>query len=178
MSNNSNVDLVMFQKRLNKNLEESSIETEASSLIGFTSGNRNWLVALDCLREVEGVPPSDRIQNIALTKPFVIGIANFKGLIYTMIDWQSFLGGGYSQITLNARSLLFHTKLETTAALVVSEVTGIVSRSEVIELEKGQWEPSTPWSSHGYKTKDGKKWELIDLHLLATSKEMLDIEAV
>ena len=177
MSSNTNVDLVLFQKRLNKNLEESSIETEASSLIGFASGNKNWLVALDMLREVEGVPPSERIQHIALAKPFVMGIANFKGLIYTLIDWQSFLGGGYSQISLNARALLFHTKLETAAALIVSEVTGIVSRAEVEELPDGQWTASTPWSSGGYKTKDGRVWELLNLEQLANAKEILDIEA-
>ena len=174
---NTKVDLVAFQKRLNLNLENATADSESSSLVGFVSGGRNWLVALDCLREIESVPVSEKIHQIALSKPFVLGIANFKGFIYTLVDWQFFIGMGYAQLSQNARALLFHTRLETTTALIVSEVTGIISRKDVEEIDPAEFKGNKRWGS-GLKSKDGKIWELINLEKLATDKEMLEIEAV
>lgn len=171
------VDLVDFQQRLNKNLDEADQAKSGASLIGFTSAGRNWLLDLSDLREIEGVPTADRIQRIDLTKNWVLGIANFKGYIYTLIDMQMFLGKEASSLTMNARALLMHPKFLIQAALVVPDVAGLMSEEELVPLSKEEWKPDVSWVSSGMRDQKGQVWELLDLGALASAREMLDVEA-
>ncbi len=172
------VDLVDFQERLNKNLEEADKLGAGASLIGFHSAGRNWLLDLSDLREIEGVPSAERIQRIDLAKGWVLGVANFKGYIYTLVDLQMFLGESTaSQLTLNARALLMHQKFLIQAALVVPEVSGLMSAEEMKPLGPGEWKPSIPWASAGLRDAEGTLWEVLDLAALASAREMLDVEA-
>ena len=172
------VDLVDFQKRLNASLDDATRQDDLSSLIGFQAAGRNWLVDLGALREIEAVPGPEKIHALGLTKPWVHGVANFKGYIYTLVDFQMFLGLQQSNVSLNTRALLFHARHALQTALIVPNVTGLVSKNEMPQLSSAEWEATTPWSVSGHRSADGKVWEMISIDLLSDSKELLEIEAV
>ena len=173
----SSVDLVEFQKRLNSNLDAQIASDDTAILVGFNSAGKNWLINLDSLREVEGVPPGNRMQKISLAKQFVLGIANFKGNIYTLVDLQLFLGDKKpTLLSINARALLFHPKFEISTALIVSELSGLISIKDLIKVDG--LTPSNKWVTAAYKTADGSFWELIDINLLSASDELIEIESV
>jgi twitching motility protein PilI len=171
----NSVDLVDFQNRLNKSLESIHNLGELSSLLGFTSAGENWLVKLSDLHEIESVPIQEKTQRLALAKNWVMGISNFKGNIYTLIDFQVFLGqANATQTGLNARSLLINARHQIQAALVVGEVSGLVAVNDVKRLDKTA---KYHWVSALYESKDGRVWKMVDVGALAQDQVMLNIAA-
>lgn len=170
----SSIDLVDFQKRLNANLEDAARQGEVSSLLGFKTAGRNFLIDLGDLREVDSVPVPEQIQRLALVKPWVLGISNFKGYIYTLVDLQLFLGRGSTSQSMSARALLVHQRFLAQAAIVVPEISGLVSKVEMQQVSG--WKSAEPWVVSGFKSVDGEIWELVDLQALSESREMMDIE--
>lgn len=171
------VDLVEFQKRLNSDLEDANLQGELSSLIGFKAQGRNWLIELGDLREIDGVPGVEKIQRVAITKPWVMGISNFKGYIYTLVDFQMFLGGEASALGINSRSLLLNQKFIIQTALVVPDVSGLVIKNDLKPCDPQGGAFGSPWSVAAYEGRDGVVWEMLDLFALSESETMLNIEA-
>lgn len=171
----STVDLVDFQNRLNENLEKMLHSTgDLSSLLGFVSAEKNWLINLADLHEIDSVPVQEKIQHLALAKSWVLGISNFKGNIYTLVDFQMFLGQGLTSSGMNARSLLVHGRHRVQTALVVGEVSGLISNQEIRRVKTGgEW----GWVEGQYHSSDGKFWNMIDVGLLAADREMINIAA-
>lgn len=171
----NSVDLVDFQNRLNKSLESLQNLGELSSLLGFVSAGENWLIKLSDLHEIESVPLQEKTQRLALAKNWVMGISNFKGNIYTLVDFQMFLGqSNATQTGLNARSLLINSRHQIQAALVVGEVSGLVAVNDVKLLSDGG---KYPWISAIYQSRDGQVWNMVDVGALAQDQVMLNIAA-
>ena len=166
------IDLVGFQERLNKSLESLQHFNENSSLLGFTSGGRNWLMKLGDLHEIESVPIQEKIQKLALAKNWVMGIANYKGNIFTLVDFQLFLGQAATQTGLNARSLLLHPRHQVQSALIVGEVAGLLESAELKKIKDGG---DRPWVSSQFQSVDGKIWNMVDVASLAVDQEMMNI---
>lgn len=170
----SNVDLVSFQQRLNANLEDAAAQDDVSSLLGFRVGDKQFIIDLQDLKEVDGVPGAEAIQQLALAKHWVLGISNFKGYIYTLVDLQLFLTGVPTTLSLSARSLVIHPKHLLQMALVVPEIIGLVARSD-LEFKR-QSQSQEEWFSGVYASSDGREWEFLNLKNFVESRDMLDIE--
>lgn len=170
-------DLVEFQKRLNANLDAADKSNELTSMLGFVSAGKHWLINLGDLREVEAVPPKNLLPQIQLAKPWVLGVANFKGYIYTMIDLQLFLGGDITTLSMNSRSLLLGHRFLVQPALVVPEIIGLVGTVTLSEMPMDSVSDRSKWTKRIFKTPDGVVWEELDLLMLTESRDMLDVEA-
>lgn len=174
MRHTSTVDLVDFQTRLNASLDKMHSLGDLSSLLGFVSAGKYWLINLADLREIDSVPMQEKVQRLALAKSWVLGISNFKGNIYTLVDFQMFLGQALTSGGMNARSLLVDSRYQVQMALVVGEVSGLVSAGDVKKVRGGgEW----GWVEGQYETVDGKLWNMIDVGLLAADREMINIAA-
>lgn len=166
-------DLIDFQERLNANLDEADRFGRLASLVGFQTAGKHWLVNLGDLREISGMPSPEKIVRLALTKSWVPGIANFKGNIYTLCDFQMFLGHSATVQNFNSRVLLVHPKHLISAGIIVQTVLGLIG---IGELEAVSSE-SVPWSSQAFRSKDGIVWHLLDVAALSESPDILNIEA-
>lgn len=173
----SSVDLVAFQKRLNANLEDAASHGGDSSLLGFRLGGKQYVIDLQDLREVEGVPSPEQIVGISLAKDWVLGISNFKGYIYTLVDFQKFLTGIPTTQSIGARVLVVHQKYLLQMAIVVPEIIGLIAKSDLEEKEVYKNEKD-PWRTGKYVSKDGSVWELLSIKELTEAREMMDIELV
>lgn len=168
----TSIDLVEFQIRLNASLDSHHDLGELSSLLGFVSAGKNWLLNLADLHEIESLPAQEKTQRLALAKNWVLGISNFKGNIYTLVDFQMFLGQAVTPGGLNARSLLLHGRHQVQTALIVGEVAGLISTNEIKKVKDGS---DLPWVSGQFQSADGKFWNMIDVGALASNAEMLNI---
>lgn len=166
------IDLVEFQQRLNQSLESLATFHENSSLLGFSSAGKNWLMRLGDLHEIESVPVQEKIQRLSLTKNWVLGIANYKGNIFTLVDFQVFLGQAATQTGLNARSLLLHSRHQIQSALIVGEVSGLIEAAGLKKLRDGG---DATWVSAQFQSVDGKVWNMVDVGGLAIDQEMMNI---
>lgn len=174
MDNNrqQSIDLVGFQKRLNESLESLQNFNENSSLLGFSSAGKNWLMRLGDLHEIESVPVQEKIQKLALAKNWVMGIANYKGNIFTLVDFQLFLGQAATQTGLNARSLLLHPRHQVQSALIVGEVAGLLEAANLKKIRDGG---DKAWVSAQFKSTDDRIWNMVDVGSLAMDQEMMNI---
>ena len=166
------IDLVEFQNRLNESLNSFQNMGELTSLLGFVSGGVRWLINLNDLHEIESVPSSEKIQRIYLTKNWVMGVANYKGNIFTLVDFQQFLGKKATQADMNARSLLLHPRHNIQTALIVNEVTGLLAVNEMTKVREGG---DKSWVKTQLKSKDGLVWNLINVEALSADNEMLNV---
>lgn len=171
------IDLVEFQLRLNESLDAMHSLGDLSSLLGFVSAGKKWLINLADLHEIGSVPSQEKTQRLALAKTWVWGISNFKGNIYTLVDFQMFLGQTVTPGGMNARSLLLHSKHHVQTALIVGEVSGLISTAEIRRVKAGgDWK----WVEGQYESTDNtdtKLWNMIDVSLLTSDKEMINIAA-
>lgn len=178
-SQKSTVDLVDFQNRLNENLEAMHSLGDLSSLLGFVSAGRNWLIHLADLHEIDSVPVHEKTQRLALAKAWVWGISNFKGNIYTLVDFQMFMGQALTPGGMNARSLLLHPRHQVQTALIVGEVSGLISTAEIRKVKSGgEWNwVEGQYESAGSGANDKKLWNMINVALLTADNEMINIAA-
>lgn len=166
-------DLVEFQNRLNLSLDAADKMGRSSSMIGFSTAGKYWLADLSDLREVSGVPAADKVVKLAVAKEWVQGMSNFKGNIYTLVDFQMLLGQAATVLNFNSRAILFHPKHLLSTALVVQTVLGLVNAADLSPAK----DDGTPWTRETFKSEDGIVWHMLDIAVLSESKELLDIEA-
>lgn len=174
MSLSTKVDLVDFQKRLISNLEAAKADNQTDSMVGFSAGGENWLIYLKDLKEVESVPAQSSIRKILLTKPWVSGISNFRGTIYTLLDFQKFLGFSSTSLDLNARVILLSNRLNSQAGFVVPEVLGIFKIGQFNSINASV--PGREWVSELVEEKlefGERTWNVINVEKLMNQREML-----
>lgn len=79
-------DLAVFQNQINQSILNESITTDAFVIVKLDK--EEWLIDMQSLMET-GVP--SRIAKNAAAPPWVLGIANFKGQVWTILDTQKLL---------------------------------------------------------------------------------------
>jgi twitching motility protein PilI len=124
--------------------------------IGFKLGGQCFLAPREEVREVMACPPG--LARVPGTKPWVAGMANLRGQLLVVVDFQAFLGGAATRIGRDTRILVINHR-ELGAGLLVDEVLGFrrfpeSARSAVPEglalrceryLDGAFSQPEQPW---------------------------------
>lgn len=79
---NTNGFLTYFQAQLSQSMANSK---QIKLFMKVRENNNNWLLNLNDFKEVEFY---NYISELAMTKPWVLGIASFKGQIYSIIEFK------------------------------------------------------------------------------------------
>lgn len=82
MNDSNTGDLTYFQAKLSQAMANSK---QIKLFIKVRENNNDWLLNLNDLKEVEFY---NYISELAMTKPWVLGIASFKGEIYSIIEFK------------------------------------------------------------------------------------------
>lgn len=137
----------------------------------FRIGRENLTCSIDRVHEFLPPPPVTRVPG---TKTWIIGLANVRGDLVTVVDLCNYLTGEKSAITVRSR-LLAASLRGRPVGLLVDEVFG--QRNFVID-EAGQtrFEQSSPL--HGYINREFKSgmetWQELDLDVLFNTPEFLN----
>ena len=121
--NSSFQKLLEYEKRSLEQAVDATAEQERAannSCVVFRMGGFNLALGIDSINEILEVPPYNLVPG---AKPWILGLANLRGNLITVIDLFWFLTGVRSPI--NARSRLIVTPLGgQPVGLLVDDVFG------------------------------------------------------
>jgi twitching motility protein PilI len=137
----------------------------------FAIGDQRLTCSLERVHEFLPPPPVTRVPG---TKSWILGLANVRGDLVTVIDLSHYLGGERTNITVRSR-LLAASLRGRPVGLLVDEVFGQQSFTNDDELGAKAQEGS-PFD--GYITRqfraDDEIWQELDLDALCGAPEFLN----
>ena len=165
-------NLVEFQNRLNEQLDLAMASDQIVSWMSFTAAQTNWLINIGDTKEVSTFP--DSTFKFDVTRPWHMGIGNFRGNIHSLVDFSMFLGGAPTVVNANTRALLVHGKYDTNIALIVPQVFGLKKVDTLSKQSRAS--KSSVWVDDVFEDEAGVKWEFLNVQGLVSSKEMMEVE--
>jgi len=116
------ISLREFQVGLVERLTSAARGENSRALLGILAGRDYWLLNLSDAGEIVPLPP---LAAVPLTKPWFLGIANIRGILYSVVDFSAFQGGEPTQLNSDARLLLVGARHGINCALLVSRTLGL-----------------------------------------------------
>jgi twitching motility protein PilI len=145
-------------------------DQRAAGFLGIQSGADYWLIALPDAGEIVSVPPLD---NVPLTRPWFIGIANVRGNLYSVTDFSAFRGKEATPRNALSRLLLIGTRHGNNAALLVTRLLGLRNLDDLTLTTSDIGVPA--WMGDAYVDKDGRRWQILNVRALFQDDNFMDI---
>lgn len=162
------VSLKQFQQDLSARLQDASTRTTLATSLGVRVGDENWLVELGNISEVIAPGPWVRVP---LAKTWLLGVANIRGKLYSVVDLPSFSGHATVTPGPDTRLLLVHSRFAVNAALLVDRTLGLRSMEQTGHKETGA--SDTEWISRHYRDEQGVSWKVLDMGALVSHPAFL-----
>lgn len=165
------VSLRQFQEGLVARLKEvqSGTVAQSASKMGVQVGAEKWLVNLPDVSEV--VPLPDLLA-VPLTQPWFSGVANVRGVLYSVIDFSRFLGGEPTQVNIDSRLLLANMKFHLNAGIIVHHLLGLKNPDQ---LQVGATENLPSWIAAEYTDSNGEVWKELYMPGLINHPDFLNV---
>jgi twitching motility protein PilI len=164
-------DLRKFQQSLIERLQNSNGQATLNARLGFEVGEESWLVDLTGISEVLTVPP---LEPVPLARKWLLGIANIRGHLYSVVDFAAFLGQPRQELTSSSRLLLLNPRLARGVALLVRSTYGL--RHEGQFKADGSFDSGiATWLKRGYRDDSGRQWRELDPQQLAAHPGFMDV---
>jgi len=161
-----------FQESLTRRLAEAG-STQRRALLGLQSGNDHWLIALPEAGEIMPVP---ELTAVPLAKPWLRGLANVRGTLYSAVDFSAFHGGEQILPAGEARLILVGARYNINCALLVSRATGLRA-AEDFETEVDAADDEHPWRGARMRDTTGRLWTRLMIPALLADRNFLEASA-
>jgi twitching motility protein PilI len=149
-----------------ENAKKAGAEAPAGYL-GVVIGGKNVLVSL---QEISETLPITDIHRVPLVKPWFLGVANVRGVLYAINDLAQMLENIFTAISSNARLLLVSDAVTSNVAFVVDKMIGLRKLDEM-KLRDEQAEETVCLKSQTYLDDENRIWHMLDCDKLVRSKE-------
>ena len=151
--------------------------TAQAGYLGVVIGSKNVLVNL---QEISETLPVSGIHRVPVVKPWFLGVANVRGVLYAINDLAQMLEHTYTNISSEARLLLMNEAITSNVAFVVDRMIGLRKLDEMKpnEMKLGEMKPgdkaaeeSVCLKAQTYQDEDNQIWYMLDCDKLVRSKE-------
>lgn len=159
-----------FQAYLSERFASRAEGSLGASLLAVEAGESRWVLSLQDSGEVVRF---SHLEQVPMTKPSFVGLANVRGNLHAVTDWSVFLGGKPTPRTNAARLLLVGTRYGSNAALLVSRTLGLRSREDYLPGPAPA--QATPWCQHMLTDRQGQHWNLLAVPPLLAEPAFLNI---
>lgn len=159
-----------FQETLASRIRAAAGEAAPTARLSFEAGAMRWLVRLENAGEVLAVPP---IAPVPLTRPWFLGVANVRGVLYGVTDFGAFLGEPPAVRGVDGRLLLIGQPHTINAALLVSRLTGLRNLGDFERASEDG--PAAKWAEASWRDAEGRTWHELDSTRLLSHREFLDV---
>jgi len=172
------ISLREFQVGLVERLTSAARGETSRALLGVLAGRDYWLLSLADAGEIVPLPP---LTSVPLTQPWFVGIANIRGMLYSVVDFSAFQGGEPTPLNSDARLLLVGARHGVNSALLVSRTLGLKnpdSLEAVADAPTDAAAAAQPWIGEGYRDKQGNPpiaWRMLRTRPLLSHPGFLDI---
>ena len=141
----------------------------------FRIGEKRLTCSIDHVHEFLPLPACTPVPG---TKPWILGLANVRGDLVTIVDLAWFLSGQRSKVTMRSRLLIADLRGRP-VGLVVDEVFG---QRRFVASDAKQSRPAKKSPLHGYVSKQFRAgtetWHELDLDVLFSTTDFLNGAAV
>jgi twitching motility protein PilI len=160
-----------FQEAILLRLKEATAKGSAvsTSRLGVIIGSKRVLINLNQVSEVLPVPP---MQNVPLTMPWFLGVANVRGNLYNITDLAQFMGLPPTQKSTNNRIVLINSETTTQAAIVIDSLVGLRS-VEAMKSKPKTKNKEAFFSKNSYEDGDKNEWLELDVEALVQDKAFI-----
>jgi twitching motility protein PilI len=174
------ISLREFQQSLSERLLSARRGEGSQALLGIESGaddlpgGSRWLIDLADSGEVAPLP---QLTPAPLTKQWFAGIANIRGMLYSVVDFSAWRGGAPTPINAQSRLLLVGARHGINSALLVRRALGLrpqLQMHAVGESTVGASETS-PWMGRRFTDAQGITWTQLRIPALLADSNYLDI---
>jgi twitching motility protein PilI len=149
-----------------ENAKKAGAEAPAGYL-GVVIGSKNILVNL---QEISETLPIVDIHRVPIVKPWFLGIANVRGVLYAINDIAQMLESTFTSISSSARLLLLSQSVTSNVAFVVEKMIGL-RKLEEMKLREELIEDDVCLKSQTYQDDENRVWYMLDCDKLIRSKE-------
>jgi twitching motility protein PilI len=135
--------------------------------LGVVIGSKNVLVNL---QEISETLPILDIHRVPVVKPWFLGMANVRGVLYAVNDLAQMLEHTFSSISSEARLLLISEAITPNVAFVVDRMIGLRKVDEM-QLRAEAADESICLKAQTYQDEENQVWHMLDCDKLVRSKE-------
>jgi len=121
-------DLVAFQERIIQRLNSKESHDISGSRLGVLCGRKRFLFDMNDVLSILPVPKFTRIPK---TKSWLMGAANLRGELSSVVDLGRFVGDEQSEIGVESFLLMLHPRYASGACLLVDSVIGLVDTGDM-----------------------------------------------
>ena len=174
------ISLREFQQSLSERLVSARRGEGGQALLGIESGaddlpgGSHWLIDLADSGEVAPLPA---LTPAPLTKPWFAGIANIRGVLYSVVDFSAWRGGAPTPINAQSRLLLVGARHGINSALLVRRALGLRPQLQMHaagEAKVGA-DDTAPWLGGRFKDAQDVIWTQLRIPALLADPHYLDI---
>ncbi len=153
-----------FQARLGARVGEAGAARQTK--LGVEAAGRLWLVELSEAGEIVAVPPTFAV--VPLTHSWLRGLVNLRGSLHAVTDLAEFLGESPSVVGRESRLLVFASRLNLNAALLVDRMLGLQDLAKLLLISDPDGAERAEWVDA-----QDRHWHELSLQQLAVDERFL-----
>ncbi len=163
-----------FQQRLAQRLQAARTQQQSARWLAVEAAGLGLLLPL---RQAGEIFPPVPLTTVPYTEPWMLGVANLRGGLHAVADLAQFLGLREQPPPAGeGRLVSFAGELNINCALWVDRLLGLRSDEQLHALPAP--EAARPHFAIGEREDEqGRRWQLLDLELLARFEPFLNIVA-
>ena len=168
-----------LQTRLAERMKQVRSETPGVSWLAVDCAGQGLLLSLRQAGEIFSLGP---LLPVPHTQPWLAGVVNLRGGVFTVVDLARFLGLRNTPPTASvqgqARLVAFNAKLGINGALMIDRLEGLRHAVDLqAEPESADNAPRPAFALARWRDAAGRWWQEIDLAALASQPQFLAITA-
>ncbi len=174
------ISLREFQRDLSERLVSARRGEGAQALLGIESGaddlpgGSHWLIDLADSGEVAPLP---QLTPAPLTRSWFAGIANIRGVLYSVVDFSAWRGGAPTPINAQSRLLLVGARHGINTALLIRRALGLRPQLQMHATGEAGAGPDdmAPWLGGSFKDAQDVIWTQLRIPALLADPNYLGI---
>ena len=166
-----------LQTRLAERMQQVRSETPGVSWLAVDCAGQGLLLSLKQAGEIFDLGP---LQPVPHTQPWLAGVVNLRGGVFTVVDLARFLGLRQADAAAQAQARLvaFNAALGINGALLIDRLEGLRHAADLKAEDESTDNVARPaFALARWRDAAGRWWQEIDLAALAQSPQFLAITA-
>lgn len=167
-------DIELRSRQRGAGLSEQDNLQGAWTAIGFRLADINCLIPLEHSREIFPVPA--QITAVPKSQKWIFGVANLRGDLLPVIDFQRYLQGHHAKIDKRSRIMVINHP-ELFSGLLVDEVFGLKHFQRQPEPQQTSLNLHLRPYLQGTINQANQLWYVLDFHKLASDPRFINAAA-
>lgn len=164
-----------LQHRLAQRMQVAREQPQTASWLAVEAGGMPLLFSLRQSSEIFTPVP---LKAVPYAQPWLLGVANLRGGLHTVVDLAAFLGLREAAAAMRAdgaRLITINPDLGINCALLVDRLLGLRG-DEQMQAEPAETGTARPrFAGEQLRDQDGRRWQALDLEALARHEQFLRI---